>query len=236
MTTTLFIPTLNELEAMRVVLPQIDRSWVDQILVVDGSTDGTADYAREQGCEVVIQKRKGLRWAFIEGFPHVRGDWVITFSPDGNSPVRSIPLLIEKMKAGYDMVIASRYLPPAKSEDDDPMTAFGNWLFTHAINALHGRAWSRPYTDAMVMYRIYRTKLFYELDLDKEASYAPEKWFGTILGIEPLLSIRAAKKKVEIGEIPEDEPTRIGGKRKLQPFRWGGAYMSQVWRELWFWK
>ena len=65
MTTTLFIPTLNELEAMRVVLPQIDRSWVDQILVVDGSTDGTADYARAQGCEVVIQKRKGLRWAFM---------------------------------------------------------------------------------------------------------------------------------------------------------------------------
>ena len=140
MTTTLFIPTLNELEAMRVVLPQIDRSWVDQILVVDGSTDGTADYARAQGCEVVIQKRKGLRWAFIEGFPHVRGDWVITFSPDGNSPVRAIPLLIEKMKAGYDMVIASRYLPPAKSADDDPMTAFGNWLFTHSINVLHGRA------------------------------------------------------------------------------------------------
>ena len=42
MTTTLFIPTLNELDAMRVILPQIDRSWVDQILVVDGSTDGTA--------------------------------------------------------------------------------------------------------------------------------------------------------------------------------------------------
>lgn len=236
MTTTLFIPTLNELEAMRVVLPQIERSWVDQILVVDGSTDGTADYAREQGCEVVIQKRKGLRWAFIEGFPHVRGDWVITFSPDGNSPVRSIPLLVEEMKKGYDMVIASRYLPPAKSDDDDLMTGFGNWLFTHSINLLHGHAWSRPYTDAMVMYRAYRTQLFYELDLDKEESYAPEKWFGTILGIEPLLSIRAAKKKVKIGEIPEDEPARIGGKRKLQPFRWGGAYMAQVWRELFFWK
>ena len=235
-TTTLFIPTLNEEDAMRVILPQIDRSWVDQILVVDASTDGTAAYAREQGCEVVVQKERGLRHAFIEGFPHVRGDWVITFSPDGNSPPRAIPLLIEKMKAGYDMVIASRYLPPAKSADDDLMTGFGNWLFTHAINVLHGHAWSRPYTDAMVMYRAYRTKLFYELDLHKEESYAPEKWFGTILGIEPLLSIRAAKRKVRIGEIPEDEPARIGGHRKLQPFRWGGAYMSQVWRELYFWK
>ncbi len=232
-TTTLFIPTLNELDAMRVILPQIDRSWVDQILVVDGSTDGTADYAREQGCEVVIQQKKGLRHAFIEGFPLVRGDWVVTFSPDGNSPPRAIPLLIEKMKEGYDMVIASRYLPPARSDDDDLMTAFGNWLFTHAINLCHGHAWSRPYTDAMVMYRAYRTRLFYELDLDKEQQ-RPERWFGTILGIEPLLSIRAAKHGAKIGEIPEDEPARIGGKRKLQPFRWGGAYMSQVIRECWF--
>lgn len=236
MTTTLFIPTLNELESMEVILPQIDRSWVDQILVVDGSTDGTADYARAQGLEVVIQKQKGLRHAFIEGFPHVRGDWVITFSPDGNSLPRAIPRLIEEMNKGYDMVIASRYLPPAKSDDDDLMTAVGNWVFTHTINVLHGRAWRRPYTDAMVMYRIYRTQLFYELALDHEASYAPERWFGTILGIEPLLSIRAAKKKLNIGEIPEDEPARIGGRRKLQPFRWGGAYMSQVWRELWHWK
>ncbi len=236
MKTTLFIPTRNEIEAMQVIMPQIDRSWVDQILVVDYSTDGTADYARSQGYEVIEQKGKGLRWAFIEAFPHVRGDVVITFSPDGNSPVRSIPLLIEEMKKGYDMVIASRYLPPAKSADDDLMTGFGNWLFTHTINLLHGHSWHRPYTDAMVMYRAYRTQLFYELDLHKEESYAPEKWFGTVLGIEPLLSIRAAKRKVKIGEIPEDEPLRIGGERKLQPFRWGGAYMTQVWRELWFWK
>lgn len=235
-TTTLFIPTLNELDAMRVIMPQIDRSWVDQILVVDGSTDGTADYAREQGCEVVIQQKKGLRHAFIEGFPLVRGDWVVTFSPDGNSPPRAIPLLIEKMKEGYDMVIASRYLPPARSDDDDLMTAFGNWLFTHAINLCHGHAWSRPYTDAMVMYRAYRTRLFYELDLDKEESYVTEKWFGTLLGVEPLLSVRAAKRKLRIAEIPVDEPARIGGERKLQPFRWGAGYMCQILRELYFWK
>lgn len=233
MSVTLFIPTLNEREAMREIMPQIDRSWVDQILVVDGSTDGTAEYAESIGCDVVRQREKGLRAAYVEGFAQVRCDHVITFSPDGNSPVEAIPRLIAKIAEGYDMVIASRYLPPAKSDDDDGMTAFGNWLFTHAINLLHGHAWNRPYTDAMVMYRAYRTKLFYELDLDKEESYAPERWFGTILGIEPLLSIRAAKKKVKIGEIPEDEPARIGGKRKLQPFRWGGAYMSQVFREVW---
>jgi glycosyltransferase involved in cell wall biosynthesis len=73
MKTTLFIPTRNEIEAMRVIMPRVKKEWCDQILVVDYSTDGTADYARSQGYEVVEQKGKGLRHAFNEGFPHVRG-------------------------------------------------------------------------------------------------------------------------------------------------------------------
>jgi len=233
---TLFIPTKNEIEAMRVVMPQIDRAGLDQILVVDDSTDGTAEYAESIGCDVVRQQGKGLRAAYVEGIAQVRGDLVVTFSPDGNSPVEAIPRLIAKIQEGYDMVIGSRYLPPAKSEDDDPLTAFGNWLFTHAINVLHGHAWSRPYTDAMVIYRIYPTRLFRELDLGDPAGYVTEKAFGTLLGVEPLLSVRAAKRKLRIAEIPVDEPARIGGARKLQPFRWGGAYLAQIVRELWFWK
>ena len=236
MTTTLFIPTLNELDAMRVILPQIDRSWVDQILVVDGSTDGTADYAREQGCEVVVQKRKGLRWAFIEGFPHVRGDWVITFSPDGNSPVRAIPLLIEEMKEGYDMVIASRYLPPAKSDDDDLMTAFGNWLFTHIDQPparprleppLHRRHGDVPHLPHEALLRtgprqggkLRPRKMVRHHSRHRAAAVHPRR-----------------QEKGEDRGNPGRRTARIGGARKLQPFRWGGAYMGQVWRELVFWK
>ncbi len=235
-TITLLIPTKNEVDGMRIIMPRIDRIWIDQIVVVDDSIDGTAEYAESIGCDVVRQKGKGLHTAYVEGFAKVRGDFVITFSPDGNSPVEAIPLLIAKIQEGYDMVIASRYLPPAKSEDDDWITSFGNWLFTHTINVLHGHAWSRPYTDAMVIYRIYRTRLFYELELEKPEGYLTEKWFGTLLGVEPLLSVRAAKRKLRIAEIPVDEPARISGARKLQPFRWGFAYMSQVLQELVFWK
>lgn len=42
------------------------------------------------------------------------------------------------MKEDYDMVIVSRYLDGAKSEDDDVITAFGNWLFTKTVNFLRG--------------------------------------------------------------------------------------------------
>ena len=70
MTVSLLIPALNEVEGKRVIMPRIKREWVDQILVIDGgSTDGTAEYAREHGYALIRQKRKGLRHALIEAVP-----------------------------------------------------------------------------------------------------------------------------------------------------------------------
>ena len=58
-------------------------------------------------------------------------------------------------------------------------------------------------------------------------------------GIGDLLaegSVRAAKKKLKVTEIPADEPERIGGERKLQILRWGGAYYFQFIRECFCWR
>ena len=226
--------TLNEINGMKAIMPSVDRSWVDQIIVIDGgSTDGTIEWARENGYEVYVQKQKGFRHAYMEVWPQVRGDIVITFSPDGNSIPELIPQLIEKMREGYDMIIASRYLGEAKSQDDDWITGFGNWLFTRTVNLLHGG----NYTDVMVIYRIYRRAMTQELGLDREDAYRlPERLFRTKISWEPLLSVRAAKAKLRVTEIPGDEPPRIGGERKLQVLQWGAAYFFQFIRELWFWK
>lgn len=231
---TLLVPTLNEIEGMKEIMPRVNPAWVDQILVVDGqSTDGTADYAREMGYDVVVQKKKGMRHAYMEALPHVTGDVILTFSPDGNSIPELIPDCITKFKEGYDMVIVSRYKDDAKSYDDTLVTSFGNKLFTTLISLIHGF----DYTDAMVIYRIYHKSLIQELDLDKDESYEiEEKFFSTTVSWEPLLSIRAAKRKLNIAEIPGDEPARDGGVAKLQVLRWGAAYMWEVWREIFVWK
>jgi glycosyltransferase involved in cell wall biosynthesis len=230
---TLLVPTMNEIEGMRQVMPQVRPEWCAQILVVDGgSTDGTQEYARAQGYDLVVQRRRGIRHAYIEAFPHVRSEIVVTFSPDGNSVPGLIPELAGAVADGADMVIASRYLPGARSEDDDLLTGLGNWSFTKLINLLHGGR----YTDAFVMFRAYRTKLFWDLELDRDEAYAPEKLLGTVIGVEPLLSIRAAKRRLRVREIPGDEPARIGGQRKLQVFRWGGAYLLQTFREVYYWR
>lgn len=164
--------------------------------------------------------------------PLVKGDIIITFSPDGNSLASSIPQLIDEMKKGFDMVIGSRYLPGAGSDDDDKVTAFGNWLFTKTVNLLY----QAKYTDVMVILRAYRTSLVHDLDLLNDKAYSlVEKLFSTKISWEPLMSVRAAKMKMKIGEIPAAEPERIGGERKLQVLRWGAAYYLQFWLERVFW-
>ena len=226
--------TLNEIDGVQAILPRIDRSWAQQILVVDGgSTDGTVEWCREHGYEVYVQKARGIRFAYLEALERITGELVVTLSPDGNCDPAFIPAIIEALVQGHDLVIASRYLDGAHSDDDDLVTGFGNWLFTRTVNLLH-RA---RYTDAMVIYRGFPKSLVAALELDQAASYAlPEKLFGTCISWEPLMSVRAAKARMRIKEVAAGEPPRIGGKRKLQVLRWGAAYYFQFWRELWYWR
>ena len=233
-TVTLLVPTLNEIVGMKAIMPLIRREWVDQILVLDGgSTDGTIEWARANGYEVHVQAEPGIRQGYMEVLPKLRGDVVVTFSPDGNSLPELLPQLVAKIDEGYDMVIASRYKLPARSQDDDWLTAFGNWLFTRTVNLLHGGR----YTDVMVIYRAYRTRLIRELELDQDRWYStPEALFRCRLSWEPLLSARAARRGLKVAEIPGDEPPRLGGERKLRVFRWGASYYFQFFRDWLLWR
>ena len=234
LTVTLLVPTLNEIDGMKVIMPQIRRDWVDQILILDGgSTDGTIEWARAHGYQVHVQQQRGIRQGYLEVLPLIEGDVILTFSPDGNSVPELIPHLVAKMNEGHDMVIASRYLGPARSEDDDWLTAFGNWLFTKTVNLLHGGR----YTDVMVIYRAYRKRLVADLELDRERWYRLPEWlFRCRISWEPLLSARAGRRKLKVLEIPGDEPARIGGERKLRIWRWGASYYYQFWRDFFLWR
>lgn len=233
MKTTLIVPTLNEIDGVKAIMPRIKREWVDQIIVVDdNSTDGTPEYLRGRGYFVHTQQRKGMRNAYLEILPMVEGDVIITFSPDGNSIPELIPALVAKVKEGHEMVIVSRYLDGARSDDDTFITALANKVFTLCINLF----FDGKYTDAMVIYRAYSKKLIHTLDLDKNSSYGlPEKLVGRQMSWEMLLSIRCAKRKLKAAEIPGDEPCRIDRIHRIQ-WRWGFAYMFQIFREVFIWR
>lgn len=203
---TLLVPTMNELGGMKAIMPHVDPKWVDEILVVDGGTDGTYEYAVAAGYRVIKQKSKGLVNAYREGLEVAEGDVIIPFSPDGNSVPAVIPQLVAKMREGYDMVIASRYLPGATSEDDDAVTAFGNWMFTKIINI----CFAGRYTDTLVMMRAWKKDLFHKVKFRVE-----------LAGLEPHICIYAAKHGLRVTEIPGDEPARLAGVRKMSPL-WNG--------------
>ena len=179
---TLFIPVRNEINGVKLIMPRINRDWVEEIIVVDSnSTDGTREYFEENGYFVIRQKSKGICGAYWECLEAAKGDIIIPFSPDNNSIPEIIPALINKIKEGYDMVIVSRYAKGAKSYDDDRITALGNWMFTGMVNILFGG----KYTDVLVMFRAFRKELIEALEMDVKK----------LPTFELQLAIRCAKRK-----------------------------------------
>lgn len=217
LTSTLLIPTLNEIEAIQVIMPQIKKEWVEQILIVDGgSLDGTVEYFKSHGYEVHSQSKRGFGEAMKQGMAMAKGDIIIEFTPDGNSLPEAIPLLIQKIHEGYDLVVASRYKGAAKSLDDDWLTSFGNWMFTKLVNILFGA----QLTDILVGYRAYRKEAALKLNLDAPGLSWPCQ-----------TSLRFTWQGYKVTEISADEPLRIGGERKMQPFKTGLEVLRTILRE-----
>jgi glycosyltransferase involved in cell wall biosynthesis len=213
---------LNEIEAARVIVPQIRREWVDEIIVIDGgSTDGTVEYVQSQGLKVHSQTSRGYGQGMLQGMQLAKGDIVIEFTPDGNALPEDIPRIVSKMQEGYDLVIASRYLGGTTSEDDDWLTAKGNWLFTTAVNILF---WAN-YTDVLVGFRAFRRDRALRLGFNTPGLSWPCQ-----------SSIRFARAGLNVTEISAREPARIGGVRKMRPFRTGWEICTLIFRDfLTFW-
>lgn len=217
MKSTLAILALNEIDAIPRVLPRIDRGWVDEIVVVDGgSTDGTIEWCEAHGFRVLRQSRRGYGAGMREVIAAADGEIIIEFMADGNCKPETIPLLVEKVREGYDLVIASRYTRGARSLDDTPVTRLGNWGFTSVINLVFGA----QFDDAMMGYRAYRKSKFLTMRMDEDGLTFPTQG-----------SIQFTRYGYRVAEIPSDEPRRIGGERKAKNFGTGVELLRMIAKE-----
>jgi glycosyltransferase involved in cell wall biosynthesis len=206
MKATLVLLTKNEIEGLRAVFPQIDASAFEEILAFDGgSSDGTREFLRERG--VVPQAPVGYGKAFQLAAEQARGDVVVFFRPDGNEDPSDIPRLLRGIEDGADHVIASRFLPGARNEDDGRPFAprrVANRFFTRLANFLFNRT-GKPVSDSINGFRALRREALREIGAD-----APG------FSVEFQMTIRSLKLKHVVIELPTREGDRIGGTVKAR--------------------
>ncbi|MEK6891832.1 MAG: glycosyltransferase family 2 protein, partial [Nanoarchaeota archaeon] len=199
MEASIVIPTLNEEKNIRILLQQIDHKKYEIIVVDGGSTDKTVEIAKRFGV-IIIYTSKGKGAALRKGMDAARSDIIVTMDADLSHRISEINLLIEAVKSGYDICMGSRFIMGGGTDDMPLYRKLGNKFFIWLVNAL----WGTNYSDLCYGYRSFRKSVIKKLNLESDG-----------FGIETEISIKAAKKKLKIIEIPSYEKKRLHGEGKL---------------------
>ncbi|MGB5657216.1 MAG: glycosyltransferase family 2 protein, partial [Acidimicrobiia bacterium] len=131
--TTIVLPAFNEEEALPVVVDDI-RSVLgpdaDILVVDDGSTDGTADAARQLGCAVEVHSvNRGKGAAIRTGVAAASGEIVIVMDADATYPAATIPAMVDLL-GDNDFVRAERNID---SSNTPAINRLGNVLLGKAM-------------------------------------------------------------------------------------------------------
>ena len=122
---SIVIPTLNEAENLKLLLPRIP-DWVHEIVVVDGcSVDGTAEVAQgsRPDVRVVLERRRGKGVALRAGFEAAEGDVIVMLDADGSTDPTEIPAFVGMLLAGCDFAKGSRFLQGGGDGGHAPLPA-----------------------------------------------------------------------------------------------------------------
>ena len=201
MRTVAVIPAYNEADTVGPVIDET-REYVDRVVVVDdGSSDGTADIARDHGAAVVEHVfntgvggavRTGYQYAIQHGF-----DRVVQIDADGQHDPTKIPELLD-VADGHDMVIASRYLNESY-QDYSATRNVGIQFFTRLVNRLG----DIEITDVTSGFRVYRVSMLEAILHRGDKHWAIEQ------------TLEAAKRGYRITEVSTEMPTREEGESQF---------------------
>jgi glycosyltransferase involved in cell wall biosynthesis len=181
------------------VLREIPSQLVRRIIVADnGSTDRTADVARQEGAEVVYEPERGYGAACLKALAHLAADppdVVVFLDGDYSDHPDELPSLIDPIASGdADMVIGSRVRGLRERGALSPQQQVGNAIACRALRLLYGVR----YTD-LGPFRAIRWETLQALGMqDRNYGWTVE------------MQIKAAQRGIAYREVPVSYRQRIG--------------------------
>ena len=215
---SLVIPTMNEAKTIGECIQQANEVFKKmglegEIIVVDSSSDDTPVIAKSHGATVVVPEKLGYGNAYLYGFKHARGKYIVLMDGDLTYDPREIDKLISCLQNGcFDMVLGTRLKGEIKQGAMPALHRYiGNPFLTWVLNKL----FATEVSDAHCGMRAITRDALDRLNL---------KAGGMEFASE--MVIEAAHKNLRIAEVPITYYPRKG-KSKLSPF-------SDGWRHLRF--
>jgi glycosyltransferase involved in cell wall biosynthesis len=166
---SVIVPVYNEvesiphlLEAIATNLKPLGRSY-EVICVDDGSTDGSTELLRELAVTrhdliaILLRRNYGQTPAMAAGFYYASGQIIVSLDADLQNDPRDIPLLLDKLEQGYDLVSGWR-----KNRQDDQLTRL---LPSKIANWLIGRVTGVKLHDYGCSLKAYRSELVADMKL-----------------------------------------------------------------------
>jgi glycosyltransferase involved in cell wall biosynthesis len=184
-----------------------------EIIVVDSSSDNTAAIAQNLGARVIKAEKNGYGNAYLTGFRHAQGRFIVLGDADNTYDFSKIPQLIEPLKKGADFVIGSRFRGTIQPGAMTPLHRYlGNPILTWMINII----FQTHYTDTHTGFRAITREALDRLSL---------KTGGMEFASEML--VMASKENLNIAEVPIDYFPRIAPS-KLHSFADGWRHIRFV--------
>ena len=210
--TIVFIPAWNEEQNLPAVLEELQLGLpeADTVVIDDGSTDRTADVAREHGAEVVsFGANRGLAAGIAAGYEYADGhryELCGRVDADGQHPAAELRRLVEEVRAGRcDVAVGSRYLEGDEHKPGRYSIEGPRRLGTALVRRAMGTLLRRPFHDPMSgMWAVGADAT--EILTQPYTSTAPE--------VEALMRVNRAGLRLE--EVPVHMRPREHGESKLQ--------------------